>query len=190
MIPVEARRVLILGGARSGKSAEAERLAGEWPGLVVAIATARTGLDPEMDTRIERHRRERPARFRLLEAPDDLPGALAAEARAGRLILVDCLTLWLTNRMLAGADLEAESAALVAALDGAAGRVALVANEVGDGIVPVSELGRAFRDAQGRLNQRVARACDTVVRMVAGLPILLKPQPTPFSLRIAPDQGA
>lgn len=165
---------LILGGARSGKTGLALRLAearsahsGFGP---VLIATAEA-LDEEMQERIARHRAERGPHWTTVEAPLDLVGALAA-LPAGQVVLVDCLTLWLSNLMHAGRDLEAETAALGAALRGRP--VILIANEVGLGIVPDNALARRFRDEAGTLNQRVAARADRVVFMVAGLPMEAK----------------
>ena len=172
------RRVLVLGGARSGKSAYALRLA-EASGLERVFVATGEASDAEMRERIARHRAERDARWRTVEAPLDLPDVLAAEARAGRVLVVDCLTLWLSNLILAERDAERSAAALGAALRDAAGPVLLVSNEVGQGVVPATPLGRAFRDAQGRLNQSVAEACEAVVLMAAGCPVLVKPAPQP-----------
>jgi adenosylcobinamide kinase/adenosylcobinamide-phosphate guanylyltransferase len=167
------RFALVLGGARSGKSALAERLVRETGGRRVYIATAEA-WDGEMAERIARHRADRGDGWRTVDAPLDLPAALAAEAVAGQAVLVDCLTLWLTNVMLAGRDVEAAAAALEAAVSAAAGPVAMVSNEVGLGIVPDNALARRFRDAQGRLNQRLAARADLVVFVAAGLPMVLK----------------
>jgi adenosylcobinamide kinase/adenosylcobinamide-phosphate guanylyltransferase len=162
---------LIIGGARSGKSRLAERLAGLHAGPRTYIATAEAS-DPEMAARIARHRSDRAGgSWRTVEVPHDLAGALAASEG---LVLVDCLTLWLANRMLAGADPEAESGALVDALAAHPGPVICVSNEVGWSIVPDNALARAFRDEQGRLNQRVAAGAGLVVAAMAGLPLVLK----------------
>ena len=168
-----ARSALVLGGARSGKSAFAERLARETRAARVYVATARA-WDDEMRARIDQHRRDRGADWETVEAPHDLADAIRAADGPGRTILVDCLTLWLTNRMLAEADCEAESAALADALPGLSAQVVFVSNELGMGLVPETPLGRAFRDAQGRLNQRMAAACDLAVFVAAGLPLVLK----------------
>jgi adenosylcobinamide kinase / adenosylcobinamide-phosphate guanylyltransferase len=163
---------LVLGGARSGKSRHAEALitAGSPPWVYVATAEP---LDDEMTARIAAHRARRGAGWRDVEAPRDLPDALARTA-AGGAVLVDCLTLWLSNLMLADADIEAEAARLESALASMAAPVVLVSNEVGSGIVPDNALARRFRDAQGRLNQRIAARADRVVLMVAGLPLVVK----------------
>lgn len=162
---------LILGGARSGKSAHAEALIGARGGLYVATAEAG---DAEMAERIARHRLRRGPAWQTLEEPLELAAALGRAAGAGRPILVDCLTLWLSNVMAAGRDVEAETARLGAALASSAAPIVVVANEVGLGIVPDTPLGRAFRDHAGRLNQAVARRADRVVMVVAGLAIPLK----------------
>jgi adenosylcobinamide kinase/adenosylcobinamide-phosphate guanylyltransferase len=167
-----ARRTLVLGGARSGKSRHAEELITALAPPWVYVATAQAG-DAEMAERIVAHRLRRGMVWQTIEASHDLAGALAA-VRSGTPVLVDCLTLWLSNRMLANADLDAEIGSLERALDGVAGPVVLVANEVGCGIVPDNALGRRFRDLHGVLNQRVAARADRVVLMVAGLPLVVK----------------
>ena len=167
--------VLVLGGARSGKSAYAERLVAGSGLEAIHVATATPG-DAEMTERIAEHRRRRGAAWRTIEAPDDLEGVLARETGEGRAVLVDCLTLWLSNLMLAGADVEKRGAALTEAARKVAGLRVFVSNEVGLGLVPETPLGRRFRDAQGRLNQAMAAAADHVVFMAAGLPLVLKGQ--------------
>ena len=166
-----ARLTLVLGGARSGKSRYAESLVCALPPPWFYLATATAG-DDEMAARIEAHRARRTAPWRTVEAPRDLAGALTACGKAPA--LVDCLTLWLSNLMLAEADIEAEINRLDKALQAAAAPVVLVANEVGLGIVPDHPLGRRFRDWQGLLNQCVAARADRVALMVAGLPLVLK----------------
>ncbi len=173
--PALPRVTLVLGGARSGKSAHAEtliagaaRLGGPRP-LYIATAEAR---DPEMRERIALHRERRGAMWETLEEPLHLTGALVAAA--GRAVMVDCLTLWLTNHLLAGHDVAAERERLIATLQSLDGPVALIANEVGLGIVPDNALARAFRDEAGLLNQAVARVAGRVVFMAAGLPLLMK----------------
>jgi adenosylcobinamide kinase / adenosylcobinamide-phosphate guanylyltransferase len=166
---------LVLGGARSGKSRHAESLLAALPPPWVYVATAEAG-DAEMAERIAAHRARRGANWRTVEAPHDLAAALADGE--GRLpVLVDCLTLWLSNRMLAEADVEAETAHLETALAGRPAPVILVSNEAGLGIVPDNALARRFRDLQGLLNQRMAAHADRVVFMVAGLPLVVK-EPT------------
>ena len=157
---------LILGGARSGKSRYAEGLAGG--GVLIATAQAH---DDEMAARIARHRADRAAGWEVREVPLDLSDALD-DVKEDRPVLVDCLTLWLSNLLLAGREEEAD--ALGAALTACRADVICVSNEVGQGIVPATPLGRAFRDAQGRLNQRVAAQADRVVLMVAGIPMVVK----------------
>jgi adenosylcobinamide kinase/adenosylcobinamide-phosphate guanylyltransferase len=169
-------RVLVLGGARSGKSAFAERLAMESGLERIYIATAVAG-DAEMTERIEQHRRWRGDSWRTVEAPDRLEEALMSEAGEGRAVLVDCLTLWLSNVMLAGGDAEARGRSLCEGSKRLKGLVVFVSNEVGLGLVPETPLGREFRDAQGRLNQAVATISDRVVFIAAGLPLYLKGAP-------------
>ena len=166
-----AHVTLVLGGARSGKSRYAEGLVTAIPGPWHYIATAQA-LDDEMRARILTHQARRGAGWTTVEAPLDLAGALAKAA--ARPVLVDCLTLWLTNLMLAGHDLKVATAALDAALDARSTETVLVANEVGLGIVPDNALARAFRDAAGQLNQHVAASAAVVVFMVAGLAMRLK----------------
>jgi adenosylcobinamide kinase / adenosylcobinamide-phosphate guanylyltransferase len=168
-----ARVTLVLGGARSGKSRYAETAIERAAGGGTYIATA-TAEDDEMRTRVAEHRARRGAQWRTIEEGLDLASAIGTAARWERPILVDCLTLWLASLMRAGRDPATESERLVAALANAASPIILVANEVGLGIVPENALARAFRDAAGRLNQRVATLADRVVFMAAGLPMLLK----------------
>ena len=165
---------LILGGARSGKSGHAQYLA-ESSGLAVGvIATARAG-DAEMAARIARHRIERPDRWLTVEEPLALAHALRGSAETGRFLVVDCLTLWLLNLLEAGeAVFQRERADLLATLPQLPGRLALVANEVGLGVIPMGELSRRFVDEAGRLNQALARIADEVVFVAAGLPMILK----------------
>lgn len=165
--------VLVLGGVRSGKSVYAERLVTANGLAATYIATAAAG-DDEMAARIEAHRARRDPSWRTVEAPDRLEDALRQEAGEGRAMLVDCLTLWLSNLMLADADIEARTERLCNAAREAPGLRVLVSNEVGLGLVPETPLGRRFRDAQGRLNQAVAAVADNVVFMAAGLPLVLK----------------
>ncbi len=166
--------VLVLGGARSGKSAHAEKLARETGLSRVYLATAQA-FDDEMRERIQRHQAERAGDgWRTVEEPLALAAAIERHSKPDTVLLVDCLTLWLTNVMLAGEDVAVMSDALLGAVAAASGPVILVSNEVGMGIVPESSLGRAFRDAQGRLNQAAARAVPHVVFIAAGLPLTLK----------------
>jgi adenosylcobinamide kinase / adenosylcobinamide-phosphate guanylyltransferase len=170
------RRVLILGGARSGKSRYAQGLAEACNLEMVFVATAQ-GHDDEMRARIAAHRAQRGRGWRTVEEPSALTAALCTEARPETVVLVDCVTLWLSNLLLAGADVDEAATDLVAALTRIAGPVILVSNEVGSGVVPATPLGRAFRDAQGRLNQAIATVCDAVILVTAGCPRLLKPVP-------------
>ena len=162
----------LIGGARSGKSAHAERLVTAGPAPWTYIATAQA-FDDEMRERIAIHLSRRGAGWRTVDAPLDLAGALAA-VPDGHAVLVDCLTLWLTNHLLADHDLEAECADLVEVLGEPRGPWFVVANEVGLGIVPDNALARRFRDAAGKLNQQVAAVADRVLFMVAGLPLQVK----------------
>jgi adenosylcobinamide kinase/adenosylcobinamide-phosphate guanylyltransferase len=164
---------LVLGGARSGKSSYAERLAEGAGGSCIYLATAAAG-DAEMAERIARHRARRGERWRTHEEPLALAEALATVARPEAAVLVDCLTLWLSNIMLADLDVENKCGNLVAALPRLRGPVIFVANEVGLGIVPDNALARRFRDEAGRLNQAVAAAAQSVVFLAAGLPLVLK----------------
>ncbi len=165
---------LVLGAAASGKSRHAEKMIDASGLRPVYLATAEA-LDGEMTAKITRHRERRGAAWRTVEAPHDLPGALA-ELRPGDAALIDCLTLWLSNRMLAGADLDADAAELEAALGSCTAPVVAVSNELGWGIVPADALSRRFRQRQGELNQRIAALADAVTLVVAGLPLALKPQ--------------
>jgi adenosylcobinamide kinase/adenosylcobinamide-phosphate guanylyltransferase len=163
---------LIIGGARSGKSRFAEGLATALPAPWRYIATAQA-LDEEMRARIAEHRLRRGAAWETLEAPRDLAEAIAAPGTHG-VILIDCLTLWLTNIMLAERDITAETATLLDAIARADKPMIAVSNEVGLGIVPENALARRFRDAQGRLNAEIAAIAGRVVLMTAGLPLTLK----------------
>lgn len=162
----------LLGGARSGKSAEAERRVADLPAPWTYIATAQA-FDDEMRERISLHRQRRGDDWQTVDAPLDLAGTLLAQP-LGRPVLVDCLTLWLTNHLLADHDLDAECARLETVLAKPRGPWFVVSNEVGLGIVPDNALSRRFRDAAGRLHQRIASVADEVVLMVAGLPLKVK----------------
>ncbi|WP_314372462.1 bifunctional adenosylcobinamide kinase/adenosylcobinamide-phosphate guanylyltransferase [Sphingomonas paucimobilis] len=166
------RTILVLGGARSGKSRHAQSLAEAMTPQGCFVATAQA-WDDEMRERIARHVADRDARWTTVEAPLALPEAIAEHSRADRVLLVDCLTLWLTNMLLAEEDLATAGNALAAAITDAPGPVVLVSNEVGFGIVPDNALARRFRDAQGTLNQRLAQTCDATDLVVAGLPLRL-----------------
>jgi adenosylcobinamide kinase/adenosylcobinamide-phosphate guanylyltransferase len=169
---------LVLGGARSGKSGfaqaqgEAQAEAQGGAGRLVMIATGQA-FDDEMRARIEQHRRERGAAWRTLEAPLELPQALGG-LHDDDVVVVDCLTLWLSNLMLGDRAIEPETTALRATLTRMKNPIWLVSNEVGLGIVPENALARRFRDAAGRLHQQLAAQADHVVLMVAGLPVMVK----------------
>ncbi len=163
---------LVLGGARSGKSRYAEGLV-ESDGGGIYIATAQA-WDSEMTERIAKHRARRGEVWQTLEAPTDLVGALTSKACRGKAVLVDCLTLWLSNLIMGHNDIEREVAMLTAALQGLDARVVFVSNEVGLGIVPENALARQFRDHAGTTHQRIAKVADRVVFVTAGLPMTLK----------------
>jgi adenosylcobinamide kinase / adenosylcobinamide-phosphate guanylyltransferase len=162
---------LVLGGARSGKSRYAESLFVPLPPPWAYVATAEAG-DEEMTTRIAAHRERRAPSWKTIETPLELAEAVILCQPMP--ILIDCLTLWLSNLMLAESDIDAEILRLERALNAALAPIVLVANEVGSGIVPDHPLGRKFRDLQGMLNQRIAARADHVVLMVAGLPLAVK----------------
>lgn len=172
-LPAFPRLSLVIGGARSGKSRLAEDLTRRADQPKTYIATAEA-WDDEMRARIAAHRAERGADWHCIEAPRDLPAALAA-APPG-VVLIDCATLWLTNLVLAEDDVAARTAALLAALQASANPVVIVTNEVGLSIVPENALARRFRDDQGRLNQILAAQADLVMVVFAGLPLILKGQ--------------
>ena len=167
-----ARITLVTGGARSGKSRYGESLITALPPPWVYVATAEAG-DAEMVARIAEHRKRRPTGWTIIEEPHELAGAFSRIDEAAP-VLVDCLTLWLSNRLLVDADLEKETEGLAGVLAHRTGSVVLVTNEVGSGIVPDNAVARRFRDAQGRLNQRMAALADRVVLVVAGLPLVVK----------------
>lgn len=162
---------LVIGGARSGKSTLAENKARDSRLPVTYVATGQP-LDAEMAQRIAHHRARRPAGWRTIEEPLTLADALRREAATKTCLLVDCLTLWLTNVLLA--DRDEETGRLLEALPTLPGHVILVSNEVGWGIVPENALARRFRDEQGWLNQRIAALADNVTLVAAGLPLVLK----------------
>jgi adenosylcobinamide kinase/adenosylcobinamide-phosphate guanylyltransferase len=164
---------LVLGGARSGKSRHAEQLAMASGLVPVYVATAQA-QDDEMARRIAAHRARRGPAWRTVEEPLDLVGTLRSECARERIVLVDCLTLWLSNLMVAGRMVEAESARLLEALRGLPGLVVLVSNEVGQGIVPDNVMARQFVDHAGFLHQGIAEQAGAVVLMTAGLPHRLK----------------
>jgi adenosylcobinamide kinase/adenosylcobinamide-phosphate guanylyltransferase len=168
---------LVLGGARSGKSRHAEALVAahaEACGATRVYVATGEALDEEMRARIAQHRRQRGPGWVTREAPLDLVGTLVAEASPARIVLVDCLTLWLSNLMHAGRDVDAETDRLVRLVRVLEGPVVFVANEVGLGIVPDNALARAFRDHAGRMNQALAAAVPRVHFVAAGLALALK----------------
>ena len=164
---------LVLGGARSGKSRYAERLVEDAASGGTYCATAEAG-DAEMAERIAAHRARRGAFWCTVETPLELVPTIAAEATSERPVLVDCLTLWLSNLLMAGRQPDTEVVLLCRALHQVVAPVVLVSNEVGLGLVPETPLGRCFRDAAGRLNQEIAALADRVVFIAAGLPLALK----------------
>ena len=164
---------LVLGGVRSGKSRHAEALVESQPGSCIYLATAEP-LDAEMAERIRRHRERRGSRWRTVEEPLELAEVLAREAGAERAVLVDCLTLWLSNLLGAGRDPDAEAERLAAVLGRLAGPAVLVSNEVGQGIMPDNAPARAFADHAGRLHQAVAGVAQSVQLVTAGLAAELK----------------
>ncbi len=166
---------LVLGGARSGKSAYAERLIAAHPGPWTYIATAEM-LDVEMRARVEAHRLRRGESWRTIEAAQALVEAIG-EAPSDRPLLIDCLTLWLSNRLLVGADLSSDRAALVDALSSRAAPTVTVSSEVGLSIVPDNALARSFRYAAGELHQSVSRIAGRVALVVAGNPLIVKGRP-------------
>lgn len=168
-------KTLILGGVRSGKSRLAQQLA-ERSGLPVTFIATATANDPEMQARIQTHQLHRPAHWRLIEVPVHLASALKSIDHADVCILVDCLTLWLTNLLLTEDHrlLETECDGLLRYIQEGQGKLLVVSNEINMGVIPMGELSRSFCDEAGKLHQTIAKICDTVVLTVAGLPLLLK----------------
>ena len=179
-------RTMLFGGARCGKSAHAEMLAGTAGKSVIYIATARSG-DEEMAARIALHRQQRPPEWQTVEAPIALGAAIRAHGTADNLLLIDCLTVWLSNLLFVAeqafpevgaitppAAFVAQHAAFLQALEEASGDIMLVSNEVGMGIVPMGAINRWFVDEAGRLNQAAAARCERVIWVAAGLPLMLK----------------
>ncbi|MCB1387290.1 MAG: bifunctional adenosylcobinamide kinase/adenosylcobinamide-phosphate guanylyltransferase [Nitratireductor sp.] len=166
---------LFLGGARSGKSRFAEERVHATGLKPYYLATGRA-MDDEMSERIEQHRQRRGKDWETVEEPLALADAILQTALPGRVVLVDCLTLWVTNLMLAGADVGRECESLLDALPEVDAPIVFVSNEVGLGIVPDNRMARDFRDAAGLVNQAVARHCDEVWFIASGLPLQLKPQ--------------
>jgi adenosylcobinamide kinase/adenosylcobinamide-phosphate guanylyltransferase len=173
MTATSSGAVLVLGGARSGKSAFAERLVVDTGLSRHYIATGRA-FDEEMRVRIDRHREDRGPGWQTHEEPLALAEQIADLAREGRAILVDCLTLWVTNLMLEGRDVAEASAALAAVVSRVPGRLVIVSNEVGLGIVPENRMAREFRDHAGRLHQQIAAIVPEVYFVAAGLPLKMK----------------
>jgi len=172
-VALPGKITFVLGGARSGKSSYAEKLV-EASGLQpVYLATGRA-FDGEMESRIAVHRDRRGTQWQTVEEPLDLKSALLQHAQSTRFVLVDCLTLWVTNLMMAERDIAAESHDLVAVLSALGGPVVFVSNEVGLGIVPENRMAREFRDHAGFLHQAIAAAADEVYFMAAGLPLKMK----------------
>ncbi len=172
------RATLVLGGARSGKSRFAEKLV-EKSGLRKIYVATGAANDVEMADRISAHKHQRGPSWETIEEQINLKEVILRECRPDRTVLVDCLTLWLSNLFFADRDIGTETAQLCEALAGLKGPCVLVSNEVGMGIVPENRLSRSFRDAQGRLNQDMAQVCRQVVFVAAGLPLLLKPNTQP-----------
>ena len=172
-IPPAAGVTLILGGARSGKSVFGERMIAASGLDPIYVATGQVH-DDEMRARIDRHKARRGPDWTTVEEPDDLEGALKREALPGRAVLVDCLTLWVTNLMMAEADIAARAESLCAALRDIESPVVLVSNEVGLGIVPDNAMARDFRDHAGRLHQDIAALANSVYFIAAGLPLKMK----------------
>jgi adenosylcobinamide kinase / adenosylcobinamide-phosphate guanylyltransferase len=170
-----ANVTLVICGARSGTSRYAEKLIESEPAPWIYLATAEA-RDGEMERRIAEHRARRNRRWQTIEAPHDLAGALVALPPQSA-VLIDCLTFWLSNRLLADADIDREIAGLERALASHDGAVVAVSNDVGSGIVPDNAVARRFRDLQGVLNQRIAAKAARVVLMVAGLPLAVKETP-------------
>lgn len=175
---IQIGSLLVLGGARSGKSRYAQRLAEKSGRCPVLIATAEAG-DEEMAARIARHVAERGKGWSAIEEPIALAITLQREAGGDRILVVDCLTLWLSNLVLRDLDTAEATRTLAASVAALGGPVIFVSNEVGEGIVPDNALARRFRDAQGLLNQAMAEACDGVTLVSAGLPLRLKPTNEP-----------
>lgn len=178
----KAEMIFITGGARSGKSLLAEKLAHEQSGKVIYIATARTE-DDEMRLRIKQHKERRPSDWQTIEAPADLPSAVAKAMDKNGTVLIDCVTVYISNRLLtfgldagerAGRMINGEINELTHICKSSNGNLIMVSNEVGMGIVPDNALGRAFRDIAGRANQKLAQAAQDVYLCVSGIPIKVK----------------
>lgn len=168
------RSLLVLGGARSGKSRYGQQRAEALPGRHIFVATAEA-WDDEMRDRVTRHRADRSALWETVETPLELPAAIEGQCGRQAVVLVDCLTLWATNLLLGEYDADHATRKLCRAIAGFDGPIILIANEVGLGIVPDNALARRFRDVAGQINQAVAQAVEEVVFVAAGLPLQLKP---------------
>ena len=172
--------ILVTGGARSGKSHFAQEMAARTPGPHAYLATAQT-LDEEMARRIEAHRKARPSEWAIIEEPWAVPEALRKAAGAARTVILDCVTLWMTNLILQDGHFDERRAAVAAnelldaAQSVAGATVIVVSNEVGSGVVPDNELARRFRDCAGRANQVIAAQADEVYLLASGIPIRIKP---------------
>jgi adenosylcobinamide kinase/adenosylcobinamide-phosphate guanylyltransferase len=170
---VTPHSLLIIGGARSGKSRYAQARA-EATGLRRIFVATAEAFDDEMRERIARHRADRDDKWETVEAPLDLARTITTQSAPDAVIVVDCLTLWATNLILGEHDIERATSELIGAIRSATGQLLLVANEVGFGIVPDNRLARRFRDEAGIINQRVAAVVDEVQLVAAGLPLRLK----------------
>ena len=173
MVTRRKKIVFILGGARSGKSEFALKTASAVPGRKAIIATAKA-LDAEMELRIARHKAERSDEWQAFEEPVDIGGLIAEIHGNYDVLVIDCLTLWVTNLMLGNCDIENKSRSFIDALSGCLSSVFVVSNEVGLGIVPDNRLAREFRDIAGTLNRKVAEVADEVYFVAAGLPLRMK----------------
>ena len=178
--PVDYKTYLILGGARSGKSSYAEKLAEASGKEVIYLATAQA-LDDEMKQRITHHKNNRPSNWTIIEEPLELAQAIKKWASPSRIILVDCLTMWITNLLSQNTETDSEAVSvkvdqLIKSLPKNSGSIIFVSNEVSMGVIPMGELTRKYVDESGRLHQQLAQHVDSVTLMVAGLPLIIKPQ--------------
>ena len=171
--------IFIIGGCRSGKSGFSLQMAEQMPAQKKIFIATCTPRDPEMEQRVLRHKSERSREWATLEVPTRLPEAVLENSRKENVILVDCLTLWISNLLLESDDpdnIEEQVLELTRSLEKARGPVVIVSNEVGTGIVPENRLARLFRDMAGMANQRIAACAGRVVWMVAGIPVTIKPK--------------